>query len=92
MKRIHGIVSGRVQGVGFRYFTMHEAVNADVKGWVRNRSDGTVEFEAEGTESNLKAFTEKIKKGPKRSQVENVVTYDIEPKKNETKFRKRKTK
>ncbi|WP_026690963.1 acylphosphatase [Alteribacter aurantiacus] len=92
MKRIHGIVSGKVQGVGFRYFTMQEAIEHNLKGWVRNRSDGTVEFEAEGKEASLKSFTAKVKKGSRTSKVDNVVTYEIEPKKTETRFRKRKTK
>ncbi len=77
MKKIHLIVSGRVQGVGFRYFTLQVAKELNIKGWVRNLPDGNVEICAAGEESSLEIFIQKIKKGPPLSRVLNIeVTYD----------------
>ena len=53
MERLHGTVHGDVQGVGFRYFLMREAQRLGLRGWVRNRDDGTVEFVAEGSRDDL---------------------------------------
>ena len=54
MKRIHVIISGRVQGVFFRYNTNKVANKLGLKGFVRNLSDGCVEVVAEGSEDKLK--------------------------------------
>ena len=62
--RVHGFVSGRVQGVGFRYFTQDVAAQYDVRGWVKNLPDGRVEFIAEGPEGVLKDFVKTINLGP----------------------------
>ncbi|MGQ9617881.1 MAG: acylphosphatase [Candidatus Aminicenantia bacterium] len=74
-KRFHLIVSGRVQGVFFRDFTRRQAYNFNVKGWVRNLTDGSVEIVAEGEEEDLLKFLEEVKKGPPLAIVEDV---DIE--------------
>ncbi|MBM7569898.1 acylphosphatase [Aquibacillus albus] len=66
MYRVHMIVSGLVQGVGFRYTTQQRAKEIGVYGWVRNLSDGTVEVEAEGDSKKVDQFIEMIKKGPRR--------------------------
>jgi len=58
------IVSGRVQGVGYRWFVMRQARTLGISGWVRNRRDGTVEVWAEGREMALKKLEEKLKEGP----------------------------
>ena len=47
---------GRVQGVGFRWFVREAARRLDVAGWVRNRPDGSVEVEAEGTEAAIQSL------------------------------------
>ena len=65
------MVSGRVQGVGFRYFVVQVARRAGLVGWVRNLPDGTVECEAEGDRSALEWFLEQLRRGPGR--VEAVV-------------------
>jgi len=62
--RVHGIVSGRVQGVGFRYFTQDIAAQYDVRGWVKNLPDGRVEFVAEGPKGMLNDFVKTINRGP----------------------------
>ena len=51
--RVHLIVEGRVQGVWFRESTRIRAAEIGIKGWVKNRSDGTVEIVAEGSEENI---------------------------------------
>jgi len=72
MKHYHIIVHGRVQGVGFRYFTQILASEHQISGWVRNKEDGTVEIVAEGEEENLKSFVEEMKKGSPFSRVEHI--------------------
>ncbi|MDR6224407.1 acylphosphatase [Desmospora profundinema] len=69
MKRIHLVIHGRVQGVGFRFFVQQMAAEYDVKGWVRNRDDGSVELEAQADENRLSRFTEAVKQGPRFSKV-----------------------
>ncbi|ENH97283.1 acylphosphatase [Gracilibacillus halophilus YIM-C55.5] len=64
MERIHAIVTGRVQGVGFRQFTYQTALEHNIKGWVRNLQDGSVEIEAQGDEQSLSDFFRAIHKGP----------------------------
>jgi acylphosphatase len=71
-KSVKVIIHGRVQGVGFRYFTQKNASRLGVVGWVRNRADGTVEIHAEGQESTLKQFLSRVKKGPSHADVTDV--------------------
>ncbi|MHA1266816.1 MAG: acylphosphatase [Candidatus Helarchaeota archaeon] len=72
LKRIHAIVSGRVQGVGFRWTTLDVARQLKVRGWVRNMEDGRVEVMAEGEEQDLKYFIEFLRRGPKYAKVKDV--------------------
>lgn len=67
---------GRVQGVGFRYFVLREAENLGIDGWVRNRSDGTVEALARGTEEELDRFQACLQEGPRWSRVMSVSVTD----------------
>jgi acylphosphatase len=71
-KAVSMTVHGRVQGVGFRYYTRTNAQRLGVYGWVRNRGDGAVEIWAEGTEDRLRSFIGKIRQGPTHSDVERV--------------------
>ena len=64
--RARVLISGGVQGVGFRYFAMREAVALGLAGWVRNNPDGTVEAEADGEESRVRSFVERLREGPGR--------------------------
>jgi acylphosphatase len=66
------VVSGRVQGVGFRYFTLQRARAHGVTGWVKNRYDGKVEIEAEGPRGRLLLFLEDVRNGPASSRVTHV--------------------
>ena len=65
----HVIVHGRVQGVGYRDATVQTAFLLNVKGWVRNRSDGTVEAHAQGARDAVEGFVEWCRKGPPLARV-----------------------
>ncbi|MBK8661837.1 MAG: acylphosphatase [Ignavibacteriales bacterium] len=64
MLRAHMVVSGFVQGVGYRYFIYHEAVAVGVTGFVKNLWSGEVEIIAEGEEWQIETLYEKAKIGP----------------------------
>lgn len=66
----HVFIYGRVQGVGFRFFTLKEAMRFDLKGWVRNNYDGSVEMVVQGVPKLLDAFIEQIERGNDLSIVE----------------------
>lgn len=66
------LISGRVQGVGFRHFTELTAISTGVAGWVRNRRDGRVEAVAEGAASAVAAFEAAIRTGPAHAHVDAV--------------------
>lgn len=66
------IVSGRVQGVGFRYFSQETAQRFGIKGWVRNLSDGTVELHVEGTANEVDTFQQALKDGNRFVGVERI--------------------
>jgi acylphosphatase len=70
--RVRLLVSGRVQGVGFRWFVREAARQHRLAGWVRNRSDGSVELEASGEDGAFREFIETIRQGPPGARVENV--------------------
>ncbi len=75
--RLTAIVTGMVQGVNFRWFTQRRAAEFDLVGYVRNRSDGSVEFVAEGARDALERLLDAARAGPASAAVENVqVTWD----------------
>ena len=74
------VVYGRVQGVGFRYFTWKEAEKIGIKGTVRNCTDGSVEIIAEGNNDQLQDFYNWLKVGPRTASVERVLEDNIENK------------
>ena len=67
--RVHLLISGRVQGVGFRHYCVQVARKYGVHGWVRNRDDGCVEIKAEGEETNLERFVRWCRSGPPAASV-----------------------
>ncbi len=79
LKAVRARVSGSVQGVGFRYFTHRIAVSLGLDGYVRNRSDGTVEAVAEGSAAIVDLFLEKITEGPPGSRVRGMKVSDLPP-------------
>ena len=66
------VVSGRVQGVGFRYFTQAIAARENLHGWVRNLPDGRVEAAAEGEADAMERFEHALRHGPPGARVEHV--------------------
>ena len=72
LKQIHVFVSGRVQGVAFRWVTSDVAHQLKVTGWVRNLRDGRVEVIAEGEEDVLNQFIEFLEKGPRYAKVKDI--------------------
>lgn len=70
--RLHALVSGRVQGVNFRYYTTREASRLGVTGWVANRHDGKVECVAEGPRSRLEEMLDFFHEGSPSAHVTNV--------------------
>lgn len=68
----HLIISGRVQGVGFRHFTYKTAMELGVKGWVKNLQDGTVETVFTGSPEDVYAMKERLKEGPPAAKVQRI--------------------
>lgn len=77
MKRIRFVVTGRVQGVGFRWFVKAEARPLGLTGWVRNREDGAVEGEVEGRDDAIEALVPCLEEGPSSAIVTNVEITEI---------------
>ena len=78
-KTLRIIVSGRVQGVGFRYFVQEKAREYNICGWVRNNPNRTVEIEVEGHPNQLEVFIDFIKLGNGHSRVDDMRISEIEP-------------
>ena len=76
VKTLRLVIHGRVQGVFFRDSMRSEAQTLAVSGWVRNRSDGTVEAAVHGEPAAVDALVLWARRGPQRAQVERV---EIEP-------------
>lgn len=75
--RAHAFVFGRVQGVFFRVCTQREAVARGLRGWVRNRQDGSVELVVEGPADAVRALVTWAGTGPDMARVEGVdATYE----------------
>jgi acylphosphatase len=69
--RAHVLLSGRVQGVAYRYFAEKYAVGLGVMGWVRNLGDGRVEVLAEGDRSRVEAFLARLREGPRQARIDD---------------------
>jgi acylphosphatase len=69
---LFAIVSGRVQGVGYRYFVVRQASRRGLAGYARNLDDGTVEVYAEGARAQLEALCADLESGPAAAQVTRV--------------------
>ena len=72
IQRVRAVVQGRVQGVFFRASTQEEAERLGLRGWVRNRPDGSVETVFEGEENAVTAMVTWLHQGPPSSLVERV--------------------
>jgi acylphosphatase len=78
-KRFIATISGRVQGVGFRYFIYQRARDLNLAGHVRNLPDRTVEVAAQGPEKDLEALLAFLRSGPEGAVVEKVELTWLEP-------------
>ncbi len=78
-RRAAAVVSGRVQGVGFRDATAREARGAGLGGWVRNRDDGAVEVELEGPSDAVERVLAWLSRGPRGARVADVAVNDRTP-------------
>ncbi len=75
---IKGFVSGRVQGVGFRYFVRRHADTYQLGGYAKNLADGRVEFLLQGDRAAIQLVLEHIRQGPSYSKVTDVVVKKVE--------------
>ena len=66
------VITGKVQGVGFRYFVLRQAQELGIYGWVSNKPNGDVETLAQGEKAELEQFVIKVKEGTTFSRVDNV--------------------
>jgi acylphosphatase len=80
------LISGRVQGVGFRFFAEAAAAREGLHGWVRNLPDGRVEIEAEGEAEAIERFERNMRQGPPGARVSDVQADDTVPSRRETGF------
>ncbi|MFT6558214.1 acylphosphatase [Sneathiella sp.] len=78
MKSLHARIKGRVQGVGYRAWTIETATSLGLKGWVRNRKDGSVEAVFQGDERRLQQMIDKCFEGPFLARVVDIQTREIE--------------
>lgn len=85
-KLVNIIIGGRVQGVGFRYFALHKALELNITGWVKNTPDGKVEIEALGEIQNMNTFIDWMKIGPSRANIRTFSVSDISPERPFTQF------
>jgi len=80
------LISGRVQGVGFRLFAADAARRDTLHGWVRNLGDGRVEIVTEGEAEAIERFEREVRHGPPGARVEDVVVDITAPSGRDTGF------
>ena len=78
-KSVRVVIEGRVQGVFFRAWTVHEAEKKNLRGWVRNRLDGTVEAVFSGPEDQVDAMIQSCRRGPPAARIDNITQSPVEP-------------
>ncbi len=86
LKQVYIIISGRVQGVGFRYFALYKAEALEITGWVKNTPDGKVEMEVSGNIQNMYTFIDWMRIGPSRAIITSFTLSDISPERKFTQF------
>ena len=79
-------ITGKVQGVGFRYFVLRQAQELDITGWVSNKPNGDVEALAQGDKADLEQFIAKVKQGPAFSRVDDLTLNWEDGQENYTSF------
>jgi acylphosphatase len=78
MRTVRLVVTGRVQGVGYRIWAERTAAALGIRGWVRNRVDGSVELRATGEDAAIGALIEACRQGPRAAIVSDVAVSDAE--------------
>jgi acylphosphatase len=71
------LISGRVQGVGYRAFAVTMAQRLGISGWARNLDDGRVEVQAVGSRAQLEEFAQQLRKGPRLAEVTSVESKEV---------------
>lgn len=84
MKAINGNITGKVQGVGFRMYMYRQADRLGLFGWVKNNSNGSVDFHCEGSDVELSYFVELAKRGNEYTEVETLEYQEAESQKLST--------
>ncbi len=79
LRQVNILISGRVQGVGFRYFARYKAEELNITGWVRNNYDNSVEIVATGESGNLNTFIDWMRRGPSHAIVQTFTFVEITP-------------
>ena len=87
MRNVEILVSGRVQGVGYRYFALRKAKSLNIKGTVQNLWSGKVKIIAQCEETSLKIFLKELKKGPIMSYVSKLEISELSSTKEYNDFR-----
>jgi acylphosphatase len=72
-------IEGFVQAVGYRHFAIQAATKLNLDGWIRNRSDGTVEALVSGATKDVEAFVSACARGPEGSRIQNIELHRAEP-------------
>ncbi|MBI5121773.1 MAG: acylphosphatase [Rhodospirillales bacterium] len=80
LKSVHVRISGRVQGVWFRGWTVEQARRLGLRGWVRNRADGTVEAVFQGSDAAVETMLKLCREGPPSARVGGVTVEPSSPK------------
>jgi acylphosphatase len=83
---VNMVITGTVQGVGFRYFVLRQAQELGIYGWVSNKPNGDVEALAQGDKEDLDQFIAKVKQGSAFSRVDNVILNWDDGQENYTSF------
>jgi acylphosphatase len=78
-KRVQAIISGKVTGVGFRFYAAHVADRLHLVGTVRNLPSGEIEAVAEGEEETLNLFIDALRQGPTAGRVDDITAAWAEP-------------
>jgi acylphosphatase len=78
MRTVRLVITGRVQGVGYRIWAERTARSLGVRGWVRNRTDGSVELLATGDNGAITALIEACRRGPRAALVTDLIVDDAE--------------
>ena len=80
-------VTGRVQGVSFRYHTDRQAQRLGLTGWIRNADDGSVHLEVQGEPDKVESLLRWLETGPSQARVDDVMVSEMEPDPDEEIFR-----